>query len=470
MKISRDARKKYQLSEFKYSDVGNIIFDGDIYTVRKFTQKINEKKDLINYPELAVKTAYFNAMALIYEIYDAIIEKYKKETQNEDIETDLYDHLEETFDLKEIKESIELFSEDFPPEKVYEDKIDLDEYLEQKTNGIENEKRLLNEVIILWLGNTNPSFLPYIEFFDDEKLEKQTDYREIIDEISKFFESKQKFGPNNQNLIEMLKAPFELYPHSLREQLEYIYKNWNEMLGDFAYKILRALDLIREEEQFRGLGPGKSRAYEYDLMEGENFTPDKDWMPKVIMLAKNVYVWLNQLSKKYQRSISKLHEIPDEELREIRNYGFNALWLIGVWERSQASKKIKRWCGNPEAEASAYSLWDYVIAYDLGGENSFQNLKKRASANGIRLASDMVPNHTGIVSKWTLEHPDWYVSLTHPPFPSYQYSGENLAGKADVGIYLEDKYFNRSDAAVTFKHVDFMEMMVLAFLGMILLN
>ena len=455
MKIMRDARKKYQLSEYTFSDFGNLIFNGDIYAVRKFIQQINEKKDLINYPELAIKTAYFNAMALIYEIYDAIIEKYKKDTQNDNIAEELYDHLENVFGSEEIKESIEALTKEFPPENVYENIIDLDKYLELKTNGIKNEKRLLNEVITLWLGNTNPSFVPYIEFFDDEKLEKQTDYREIVDEISKFFENKQKYGPNDQNLIEMLKAPFELYPHSLREQLEYIYKNWNEFLDEFTYKILLALDLIREEEQFRGIGPGKSKAYEYDMMEGENFTPDKDWMPKVVMLAKNVYVWLSQLSKKYQRSINKLHEIPDEELREIHDYGFNALWLIGVWERSQASKKIKRWCGNPEAEASAYSLYDYTIAYDLGGEDSFQNLKKRASVNGIKLASDMVPNHTGIVSKWTLEHPDWFISLPYPPFPSYQYSGENLAGNADIGIYLEDKYFNRSDAAVTFKLVEF---------------
>ena len=455
MKILRDARKKYHLSEFTFSDLGNLIFSGDIYTIRKFIQKINEKKDLINYPELAIKAAYFNAMTLIYEIYDALIEKYKKDTQNEDITEELYDHLENVFGTDELKESIEELINEFPPEQIYEDKIKLDVFLEQKTNGIKNEKRLLNEVITLWLGNENPSFVPYVEFFDDEKLEKKTDYREIVSEISKFFESKQKYGPNNQNLIEMLKAPFELYPHSLKEQLEYIYKNWNELLDEFNYKILLALDLIREEEQFRGLGPGKSKAYEYDMMEGENFTPDKDWMPKVVMLAKNVYVWLSQLSKKYQRSINKLHEIPDEELREIRDYGFNALWLIGVWERSQASKKIKRWCGNPEAEASAYSLWDYAIAYDLGGEGSFQNLKKRATANGIRLASDMVPNHTGIVSKWTLEHPDWFISLPYPPFPSYQYSGENLAGNADIGIYLEDKYFNRADAAVTFKHIEF---------------
>ncbi|TFG22125.1 MAG: alpha-amylase, partial [Promethearchaeota archaeon] len=263
------------------------------------------------------------------------------------------------------------------------------------------------------------------------------------------------YGPDNENFIKMLQTPFKLYPHSIHEQLEYLYKNWSELLDEFNYKILLALDLIREEELFRGLGPGKSRVHEYDMEGIENFTPDRDWMPKVVMLAKNVYVWLDQLSKKYQKPISKLHEIPDEELNTISGYGFNALWLIGIWERSEASKKIKRWCGNPEAEASAYSLYDYTIANDLGGEGSFQNLKERALKRGIRLASDMVPNHTGIVSKWTIEHPDWFISLPYPPFPSYQYSGESLSSNSHIGIYLEDKYFNRSDAAVTFKHIDF---------------
>ena len=140
---------------------------------------------------------------------------------------------------------------------------------------------------------------------------------------------------------------------------------------------------------------------------------------------------------------------------QLANWGFTSLWLIGLWERSPASKTIKNWCGNSEAEASAYSLYDYVIATDLGGESAYNNLKHKAMQRGIRLASDMVPNHTGIDSKWIREHPDWYVSLPYPPFPSYQYSGHNLSSDSRMGIYIEDKYFTRQDAAVTFKHVNF---------------
>ena len=54
--------------------------------------------------------------------------------------------------------------------------------------------------------------------------------------------------------------------------------------------------------------------------------------------------------------------------RRWRVAGLNSLWLIGVWERSRASKTIKQLCGNPDAVASAYSLFDYKIAEDLGGE------------------------------------------------------------------------------------------------------
>ena len=74
----------------------------------------------------------------------------------------------------------------------------------------------------------------------------------------------------------------------------------------------------------------------------------------------------------------------------------HALWLIGVCgERSRASKTIKQLCGNHDAVASAYSLFDYTIADDLGGEAAYVRLRDRAYHHGIRLASDMVPKPHG---------------------------------------------------------------------------
>ncbi len=455
MKLSKQARNQYHLEDFSFTDSGNVIFAGDIYSVRKFIQKINQKKDLIRFPEMAYKAGHLNGMALIYKIQEHVIELYKKETKSTDLMEDLFDHINNKFSVKEIHDTLKTFIEEFPPENVYNKKLSTSEFLNKVTGEPNNSALILEEFIPLWLGNNNPSFTPYLELFNDEKLEKGTKYVEIINEIENFFEERPKFGPKNQNLIKMLEDPIKMHPYSIREQLEYLYENWGDVLGKYSQAILLALDLIREEETFRGLGPGKSKAYSYDMLEMENFTPDKDWMPKVVMLAKNTYVWLDQLSKKYHKSITKLNEIPDEELDQLKDWGFNALWLIGLWERSQASKTIKNWCGNPEAEASAYSLYDYIIAYDLGGQEAFENLKQRALYRGIRLASDMVPNHTGIVSKWMIEHPDWYISLPYPPFPSYTYSGNSLSNDPNYGIFLEDKYFDRTDAAVTFKRVDY---------------
>ncbi len=132
--------------------------------------------------------------------------------------------------------------------------------------------------------------------------------------------------------------------------------------------------------------------------EPERFSEDRDWMPQLVLMAKNVYVWLDQLTKKYGRAITTLDAIPDEELDTLERWGFTGLWLIGLWERSQASQRIKQWCGNPDAVASAYSLHAYDIAGDLGGDEACQRLKERAWQRGIRLASDMVPNHMGIDS------------------------------------------------------------------------
>ena len=126
---------------------------------------------------------------------------------------------------------------------------------------------------------------------------------------------------------------------------------------------------------------------------------------------------LTSSARNTKRSITHLDQIPDEELDQLAAWGFSGLWLIGLWERSRASARIKQLCGNPEAIASAYSLKEYRISDDLGGESALQSLRERAWRRGIRLASDMVPNHMAIDSNWVHDHPDWFISLALFSFP-----------------------------------------------------
>src|SRR5437763_1445407 len=70
------------------------------------------------------------------------------------------------------------------------------------------------------------------------------------------------------------------------------------------------------------------------------------------------------------------------------------------------------------------------------------------------MGSDMVPNHTGIDSRWVTEHPDWFISLPYPPFPAYRFDGPDLSSDGRVEIKIEDHYYNKTDAAVVFRRRD----------------
>ncbi|HYM83356.1 MAG TPA: alpha-amylase, partial [Candidatus Dormibacteraeota bacterium] len=69
-------------------------------------------------------------------------------------------------------------------------------------------------------------------------------------------------------------------------------------------------------------------------------------------------------------------------------------------------------------------------------------------------AADMVPNHMGIDSRWVSEHPERFLSLPHPPYPGYAYSGADLSDDPRVAIRIEDHYWDATDAAVVFQRVD----------------
>jgi glycosidase len=456
--ISRRARDFYKFDQSLFSFNGNAIF-ANFHAVRLFTQKINQKKDLVTFPEQAVKAGQINAMGLIDEILHYVISLYCRQN-NPNLMDNALATLEETIGSENLDNALFAFTNQFPPTIVYQQQKGVAEYLDASTEGRSNRAIALEELLLLWVTNKNPATLPYSELFADQSLISETVYSRIIKVLYTFLDSQPHFGPDNQNLMDMLRAPAIAVPHSLTGQLEYIRTHWTELLGSFLYRLLSSLDLIAEEEKLSFGGPGIIPVPDYrsaalNALDLERFSADSEWMTRLVLIARNSYVWLDQLTKKYNYPITRLDQIPDEELDILASRGINGLWLIGLWERSASSAHIKQMCGNPEAIASAYSLAGYWIANDLGGEEAYANLRDRAWRRGIRLASDMVPNHMGIDSPWVIEHPEWFLSLDYSPFPAYTFNGPNLSQNPGVGIYLEDHYYNRTDASVVFKRVDF---------------
>ncbi|MDP2914281.1 MAG: alpha-amylase family glycosyl hydrolase [Candidatus Aminicenantes bacterium] len=469
--VSRRARDAYQFEDSLFSSDGNVIF-ADFVAARVFAQKINAGRP----PERTIRAGQINALGLIDELQHAVLRVYR-ERKNPRVMEEALEWLTARIGPEAVESTLRRFIDEFPPIAVYKNRLTVDEYLAGETGGLTRRQTALEEMLMVWLANLNPAFAPFRDLFDDGPLVKETAYPEIMTGLGGFFAEQPLFGPEDQNLIDLLRAPALAAPDSLAAQLDYIRGRWGPVLGSLIARVWRGLDFIREDEKaaFTGAGPARTPVFGPEAQasslalfgpypggagrrgpdpEPERYSPDLDWMPNLVLIAKNTYVWLDQLSKEYQRPITRLDQIPDEELDRLRHRGFTGLWLIGLWERSPASRRIKQMMGNPEAVASAYSLFDYRIAEDLGGEGALQDLKGRARRRGIRLASDMVPNHMGIDSRWVIEHPDWFIGLDRPPFPAYAFDGPDLSWDARVGIQIENRYYDRADAAVVFKRFD----------------
>jgi len=360
---------------------------------------------------------------------------------------------------------------------------------EQVCRTASQRRVVLREILLLRLAAENPALDSFREILDDSRLASAAPFYPRVVSGMELALARTPLLPGLElTLAEALRAPILASPDSLAGQVGYIREHWNNLLPpELLEEVLISFDILLEEERaWGGAGePGPPPVMEfgrsgaghgaggtgsgdadgsgadgssvfggYEYPEYEHFSADADWMSNVVLMAKMVYVWLHQLSQQYDRTITRLDQIPDAELDRLSAGGFTGLWLIGIWERSPASQHIKQLCGNPEAIASAYSLYDYEIAADLGGWEALHNLKERASRRGIRLASDMVPNHTGIYSRWVMQHPDWFVQTDYPPFPTYQFNGEDLSPSGDVVIQVEDGYWTKTDAAVVFRLIE----------------
>jgi glycosidase len=443
---------------------GDLVFR-DNASVRTFADRINRGERRSN--ETMLRPAEVGAMALVHELLHAALEKYR--AMHPASFERFARMVDEALDGAARKLVLDFLTK-FPPPPVYRtfrgDGDDTPETYLERTERVSFgfEVELEEELILLWVTNQNPAYEPVRTLVSDHELGHR--YQAFILEAKRFFDDEPRFGPKGESLVDLLLAPGAAHPTSIFAQLEYIGHSWGKALGLDQHPAWERMsgvqDLKKEEDRYfarGGPGPGEPllETMKFGKREAEEpaqFSPDLNWMPNVVLLAKSVYVWLDQLGKKYGRYIRTLDQVPDEELDQIASRNITGLWLIGLFERSPASRKIKQMRGDEDALASAYSLKAYEIASELGGVAAYDNLRSRAWQRGIRLAADMVPNHVGIDADWVVHHPDWFLQAPTPPFPAYRFNGPDLSTDPRIGVFLEQGYWSMTDAAVVYRRHD----------------
>jgi hypothetical protein len=159
----------------------------------------------------------------------------------------------------------------------------------------------------------------------------------------------------------------------------------------------------------------------------------------------NTWVWLAELSRKHKGPIT-LSNVPPEEWDAIASCGFDAVWLMGVWQRSPAGMRIARSLPplleeyrkalpdvTPEdIPGSPYCIRDYSVDEHLGGPEGLYKARAALAACGLGLVLDYVPNHVALDHHWVLEHPEFIIQgdandLIRTPREFFQSGGHVFA-------------------------------------------
>jgi len=144
-----------------------------------------------------------------------------------------------------------------------------------------------------------------------------------------------------------------------------------------------------------------------------------------IIFEINTVTWLNELKNKYQVSID-LASIPSLELEKISKLDIDAVWLMGVWQRSPIGRDInlkddvlidsikanQSTYSETSIIGSAYSISGYQVDARMGGDSALAILKTQLNKLGIKLILDFVPNHVAIDNPWTKSNPEYFIHGT----------------------------------------------------------
>ena len=218
--VSRAARDRYGFDRALFGLAGNVVF-ADIEASRAFADRMNAVRQADRHPELAVGAGALNAMGLIDEVLHFVVATYREQRDRRAL-TDALGWFESRLGRAALDGALLAFAEGFPTVSVYGGRLAAASWLNGVTGDVSHRAVALEELMMLWLANANPAFRPFRELFDDTALARATAYPGITGALRDYFDTRPRFGPDQQNLVDMLRAPALASPDSLEGQLAFI--------------------------------------------------------------------------------------------------------------------------------------------------------------------------------------------------------------------------------------------------------
>ena len=169
------------------------------------------------------------------------------------------------------------------------------------------------------------------------------------------------------------------------------------------------------------------------------------WSQHPTIYEINTWVWLKELSEEYKSPVT-LATVPREKWDAIADLKVDAVWFMGVWERSPAGIAIanennglledfRRALPDFQPEdnvGSPYCVRRYVVDDHLGGREGLASARRELAKRGIKLILDFVPNDVAPDHPWVSNHPEYFIQgddedLRRDPASFVQTGGRILA-------------------------------------------
>jgi len=199
--ISRSIRERLDLKDVLFSFTGNVVF-ANVAAARKLAQDLNELRGAEPGNEAEtpaqkiagqVNAGALFAMGMIDELSHALVARYRRE-QDPAVMAAAVKWLGAQVTPAEGERLLLRFVEQFPTVDVYRGEVTAAEWLKGTTVGQPNREIAFEEMLLLWIANSNPAFAPFKRLFDDKLLKEQTAYKGATTGLPDFFATRPRCG------------------------------------------------------------------------------------------------------------------------------------------------------------------------------------------------------------------------------------------------------------------------------------